>query len=80
MAISRGRLIYNLSIIVISLVLAIILYPSTIAGFLILVCTIGVFMTLDRMFPWSKKNAMKFCIPIVVIFMLIVAVSVIMTY
>lgn len=79
MSISRGRLIYNLSFILITFILGIIYYGNTIASIFFLICFIGVFMTLDRVVERSRKNDMRIGLPIAFIFFVIVMVSVLLT-
>lgn len=75
MTITKGRLVYNLSLIVVTLVLGIVFYGSQFAPIFFVISGIGIFMTLDRVVERSKKNFIKFGIPIGFVFFIIVFVS-----
>ncbi|TCP18031.1 hypothetical protein EV207_17310 [Scopulibacillus darangshiensis] len=59
MAISKKRLTYNISIIIIALIVATFTYPSTISMFAIVIATIGVFVTLDRIIKVKSNKTLS---------------------
>ncbi|KAA0565825.1 hypothetical protein F0342_03805 [Bacillus sp. CH30_1T] len=70
----RNKLVYNLSIIISTLILGIYTYPKAISEFFFLVVGIGIFFTIGLVFPRTKKNSkMIFWIGFSIMFIVILS-------